>query len=94
MTRSVNFCMMNPVIGITTAIVSMKLVVSHCATSAEIPKSTISTGSATASVVSLRITTNAAATRIPMSSRAFTVSCSFLSDATLPLLALTLLLWD
>ena len=51
-----------PVRGMTTAMVSMNAVVSHCAVAAVTLNSAISSGSATDMIVSLRITTNAAAT--------------------------------
>jgi hypothetical protein len=44
----------------TTAIVSMKAVVSHCAATAVMPRSSIRCGIATPIVVSLRIATKAA----------------------------------
>ncbi len=50
-----------PVIGMTTAIVSMNAVVSHCAARAVMPRSVMRCGIATPIVVSLRIATNAAA---------------------------------
>jgi hypothetical protein len=53
----------------TTAMVSMNAVVSHCTVRAEISRSTISRGSATLMIVSLRITTNAATSRIAMTWR-------------------------
>ena len=55
-----------PVMGMITAIVSMNAVVSHCAATAVIPKSSIRWGIATPIVVSLRIATNAAASRSQM----------------------------
>ncbi len=51
-----------PVIGMTTAIVSMKAVESHCAALASTSKSAISRGIALIMMVSLRITTNVAPT--------------------------------
>ena len=52
-------------IGITTAIVSMNAVVSHCACSAVMPRSTMRCGIATPIVVSLRIATKAAREQQP-----------------------------
>ena len=49
----------NPVIGMTTAIVSRNAVVSHCAALASTPRLTINGGIATPMIVSFRITTNA-----------------------------------
>ena len=54
-----------PVIGMTTAIVSMNAVVSHCAASAVMPRSMMRCGIATPIVVSLRIATKAAAEQQP-----------------------------
>ncbi len=51
----------NPVIGMTTAIVSMNAVESHCAASASMWRSSMSFGRATLMIVSLRITTKVAA---------------------------------
>ncbi len=56
----------NPVTGITTAIVSMNAVVSHCAWTAVIPRSVMRCGIATAIVVSLRIATKAATSKSQM----------------------------
>ena len=53
--------------GMTTAMVSMKAVVSHCAVAAPTENSSISSGSATDMIVSLRMTTKAAATSSPIS---------------------------
>src|SRR6478609_5610295 len=55
-----------PVMGMTTAIVSMNAVVSHCAWRALIPRSLMRCGIATPIVVSFRIATNAAARRSQM----------------------------
>ena len=55
-----------PVIGMTTAIVSMNAVVSHCAATAVMPRSVMRWGMATPIVVSLRIATKAAARRSQM----------------------------
>ena len=52
-------------IGITTAIVSMNAVVSHCAATAVMPRSPMRCGIATPIVVSLRIATNAAPEQQP-----------------------------
>ncbi len=60
MTRVVKRCSRKPVIGMTTAIVSMNDVVSHCACSAVMSRSTMRCGIATPIVVSLRMATNAA----------------------------------
>ncbi len=58
--------MRKPVVGMTTAMVSMKPVESHCAVTAVIDRSSISTGSATESSVSLRIMTKAETTSTAM----------------------------
>ncbi len=63
-------CRMKPVAGITTAIVSMKPVVSHCAVAVVMSRSAMRLGSATLMIVSLRITTKAATTSRPMTSGA------------------------
>ena len=55
-----------PLIGITTAIVSMNAVVSHWAATAVMPRSTMRWGIATPIVVSLRIATKAADRRSQM----------------------------
>src|SRR5699024_10378397 len=60
--RSGSRTSIHPVNGMTTAIVNMNAVVSHCAVAAVTSNSTIRSGSATDMMVSLRITTNAAAT--------------------------------
>ena len=59
-------CSRKPVIGMTTAMVSMNAVVSHCTVRALISRSTIRRGSATLMIVSLRITTNVATSNMPM----------------------------
>jgi hypothetical protein len=59
-------CSRKPEIGITTAIVSMKAVVSHCAATAVMPRSVMRCGIATPIVVSLRIATKAAPRRSQM----------------------------
>ena len=59
-------CSRKPVIGMTTAMVSMNAVVSHCTVRALISRSTIKRGSATLMIVSLRITTNVATSNMPM----------------------------
>ena len=64
--RVVNRCSRKPVVGMTTAMVSMNAVVSHCPVRALTPRSTINRGSATPMIVSFRITTNAATSRVPM----------------------------
>lgn len=56
-----------PVNGMTTAMVSMNPVVSHCAVAAVTVNSAMSRGSATDMMVSFRITTNAAETSRAMS---------------------------
>ena len=58
--RVVNLRSRKPVMGITTAIVSMNAVVSHCAASAVMPRSVMRCGIATPIVVSLRMATKAA----------------------------------
>src|SRR5690625_224926 len=58
--RRLNRCRMNPVIGMTTAIVSRKAVDSHCTVHALTPSSTIRLGRATFMMVSFRMTTKAA----------------------------------
>ena len=64
--RVVSRCSRNPVVGITTAMVSMNAVVSHCPVRALTSRSAISRGSATPMIVSFRITTKAATSRVPM----------------------------
>ena len=64
--RVVNRCSRKPEIGMTTAIVSMNAVVSHCAATAVMPRSPMRCGIATPIVVSLRIATNAAASSSQM----------------------------
>jgi hypothetical protein len=59
----------NPVIGMTTAIVSRKPVVSHCPVAALMSRSSMSRGRATPMIVSLRITTNAETSSSPITSR-------------------------
>ena len=59
-------CRMNPVVGITTAMVSMKPVESHCTVGASMFRSTISRCRATFMMVSLRITTNVATSSVTM----------------------------
>ena len=66
--RVVSRSITNPVVGITTAMVSMKPVVSHCAVAAVTPKLSMMTGSATDSVVSFSSITVAASTRVPSTS--------------------------
>ena len=58
----------SPVVGMTTAMVSMKAVVSHWALAALTANSVIRRGIATLITVSLRIITNEAMSRIPMTS--------------------------
>ena len=55
-------CRNQPVTGITTAIVNMNAVESHCALRALTSSSTISRGIALTMIVSLRITTKVAST--------------------------------
>ena len=59
-------CSRKPVIGMMTARVSMKAVVSHCAIAAVTPRSSMSSGIATPNSVSLRITTKAETSRSEM----------------------------
>ena len=59
-------CSRKPVVGMTMAIVSMNAVVSHCPVRALTERSAISRGRATPMIVSLRMTTNAATSRVPM----------------------------
>src|SRR5215211_4487138 len=59
-----------PVVGMTTAIVSRNALVSHCTVLAETDSSVISVGRATAMIVSLRMTTKVATSRIVMTVRA------------------------
>lgn len=71
--RVVNRCSRKPVVGMTTAIVSMKALVSHCPSSGGMWSERLSSGIAIAIVVSLRIATNAATrssqiTRMPAGS--------------------------
>ena len=61
--RSVSFEIRKPVTGMTTAMVSRKAVVTHCANAAVMPRSFLITGMATLMTVSLRIAMNAAARR-------------------------------
>src|SRR5690625_121822 len=58
----------SPVVGMTTAIVSMNAVVSHCAVAAVTEKVSINSGMATDMIVSLRIMTNAATSSTPITS--------------------------
>lgn len=61
-----NRCRMNPVVGMTTAMVSIKPVDSHCTVGASTPRSTMSRWRATFMMVSLRITTKVATSRVTM----------------------------
>ena len=70
----------HPVTGITTAIVSMNAVVSHCAVRSVTEKSSMMALSATFMVVSLRMTTKAATMRIPMTPRGRAVVMWSLSE--------------
>ena len=58
----VNRCRNHPVTGMTAAIVSMKMLDSHCALRGLTSKSAISRGIALIMIVSLRMTTNVEAT--------------------------------
>src|SRR5699024_3247217 len=60
MARVEKRCRRNPVVGITTAMVSINAVVSHCACTAVMPRSSMRCGIATPIVVSFNIATNAA----------------------------------
>ena len=60
--RVVTRCRNQPVTGMTTAMVSMNAVDSHCALRADTSSSTMSRGIALTMIVSLRITTNVAST--------------------------------
>ncbi len=64
--RTEKRCSSDPDIGITTAMVSRKPLVSHCAVRAVMSRSEISTGSATLMIVSLRIMTKAEKTSSAM----------------------------
>jgi hypothetical protein len=66
--------MRNPVIGMTTDMVSRNPAVSHCPTLASICSSCSSTGSATAMVVSLRIATKAETSSTPITVRSRALS--------------------
>ncbi len=59
-------CRMNPVVGMTTAMVSIKPVESHCTVGASTPRSTMSLCRATFMMVSLRMTTKVATSRVTM----------------------------
>ena len=59
-------CSRKPVMGMTTAMVSMNAVVSHCACEMVMPRSVTRWGIATPMIVSLRMTTNEAARRSQM----------------------------
>ena len=67
--RVENRPMRKPVIGMTTAMVSMNPVVSHCAVVSDRSRSSMIGGSATDRMVSLRITTNALIRRSTMTLR-------------------------
>ena len=66
--RVLKRCSRKPVMGITTAMVSMNAVVSHWAAPAVMSRSFIRCGSATPMMVSLRITTNAETSSSEMTS--------------------------
>ena len=53
-------------VGMTTAMVSMNAVVSHCTVRALMPRSTIRWGSATLMIVSFKIITKVATSRVTM----------------------------
>src|SRR5690606_11526236 len=61
--RGVNLSSRKPVVGMTTAMVRRKPLVSHCAVVVETPRSMVRARSATLRIVSLRIMTNAETTR-------------------------------
>ena len=69
-------CSRKPVVGMTTAIVSMNAVVSHCPVRAATQRSAISRGRATPMIVSFRMTTKAATSRVPMIRRGGTAGTS------------------
>ncbi len=64
--RVLRRCSRNPVIGMTTAIVSRNAVVSHCPVAGSMPRSAMMSGSATFITVSLRNTTNAETSSRPI----------------------------
>lgn len=64
--RVVSRCRMKPVVGMTTAMVSMKPVASHCTVLELTPRSVMRRGSATFMMVSFRMTTNVAANSVAM----------------------------
>ncbi len=68
--RGVNRSSRKPVVGMTTAIVSRKPLVSHCTVVVETPRSTVRSLRATDRIVSLRIMTNADTTRTAMTTPA------------------------
>jgi hypothetical protein len=67
--RVLKRCSRNPVIGMTTAMVSRKPVVSHWPVAALMSRSSMSRGRATPMMVSLRMTTNAETSSSPITSR-------------------------
>ncbi len=69
--RGVNRSSRNPVVGMTTAIVSRNPLVSHCAVVVGTFRSTLRSRSATLRMVSLRIITKAETTSTPISRVAF-----------------------
>ena len=64
--RVVNFWMRNAVTGIMMPLTSMKIVVTHWASLAVMPKSSMNAGSAVLRSVWLRMMTNAPDSRTPM----------------------------
>ena len=70
-------------IGMITDIVSRNPAVSHWPTLGDTPRSVISTGRATAMIVSLRITTNVATSRTPMTVRSRALSAAGAALASL-----------
>ena len=79
--RVLSRCSRNPVVGMTTAIVSRNAVVSHCPTDGGTPRSSMMGGSATFITVSLRKTTNVETSRSAMTI-VFLRECSGASGAS------------
>ena len=73
--RVLKRCSRNPVVGMTTAMVSMKDVVTHWTVAALTDMSSMMCGSATLRTVSLRITTNAATSSTAMVAVAPAADC-------------------
>ena len=67
-------CSRKPVVGMTTAMVNMNAVVSHCTVRALMPRSTIRWGSATLMIVSFKIITKVAISKVMMMLRSRTDS--------------------